>query len=143
MSTNRPPTASPPSPGRSLALRVVRRVTDGAYTDRAFAGEASRARIDSRDRAFAQRLAYGTVQRRRTLDTLLDETLDRPGDVEPGLRDVLRLGAYELAFTDGAPARAVVDEAVRQARALPGDARRRNARAGVAKAVLRRLSDDA
>lgn len=143
MSTDRPNTGSEPTAGRALALRVVRRVTDGAYADKAFAGEAARARLSPRDRAFAQHLAYGTVQRQRTLDRVIQEALDRPSDLERGVRDVLRLGIYELAFTDGAPVRAVVDEAVRQARSLPGDAKRRNARAGLVNAVLRRLSDDA
>ena len=36
------------------------------------------------------------------------------------MRDILRLGAYELAFSDGVPAHAAVDQAVRQARGLRG-----------------------
>ena len=56
-----------PSPARGVAHRVVRRVfEEGAYADRAFRGEA--AELDARDRAFAMQLAYGTVQRRATLD---------------------------------------------------------------------------
>jgi 16S rRNA (cytosine967-C5)-methyltransferase len=129
--------------GRSVALRVLRRVDEGAYADRAMAAEARRAELDPRSRAQATRLAYGAVQRRRTLDWLIDGALDRPAALEPAVRDILRLGAYEIAFSDGVPARAAVDQAVRQARALRGSTARASARAGVVNAVLRRIADEA
>ncbi|MGD9696902.1 MAG: transcription antitermination factor NusB [Thermoleophilia bacterium] len=128
---------------RRVALRVLRRVDEGAYADRALAAEARRADLDPRTRAQAMRLAYGAVQRRRTLDWLIDGALDRPAALEPAVRDILRLGAYELAFSDGVPPRAAVDQAVRQARSLRGSSARVSARAGVVNAVLRRLADEA
>jgi len=143
--TRRQPRAAPSgaTPDRAVALRTLERVRGGAYADRAFAGEAARAGLDARARARAHRLAFGVVQRQRTLDWLIDGALDRPEGVEPAVRDVLRLGAYELAFSDGAPARATVDQAVRLARALPGAPARGAARAGLANAVLRRLDREA
>ena len=126
-----------------MALRVLRRVDDGAYADRALAAEARRADLDPRSRAQATRLAYGAVQRRRTLDWLIDGALDRPAALEPAVRDILRIGAYEIAFSDGVPDHAVVDQAVRQARALRGPKARVSARAGVVNAVMRRIASDA
>ena len=41
----------------------------GAFADRAL--HTAAAELDSRDRALAMTLAYGTVQRKRTLDHLL------------------------------------------------------------------------
>ena len=128
---------------RGVALRVLRRVDDGAYADRALAAEARRADLDPRSRAQATRLAYGAVQRRRTLDWLIDGALDRPAALEPAVRDILRIGAYEIAFSDGVPDHAVVDQAVRQARALRGPKARVSARAGVVNAVMRRIASDA
>ncbi len=64
-----PATASRVSPARRVAYTVVRRTfEDGAYTDRALRAEAGRAGLEQRELAFATALAYGTVQRRRTLD---------------------------------------------------------------------------
>ena len=52
---------------RRCAYEVVRRVFErGAFADRALHGLAQS--LDERDRALATRLAYGTVQRRGTLD---------------------------------------------------------------------------
>ena len=63
------------SPARRAAYEVVLRVfEDEAYADRAFATAA--AELDQRDRALAQQIAYGTVQRVRTLDHAI-ETLGR------------------------------------------------------------------
>src|SRR5206468_12387022 len=112
------------APERVVALRVLARVRGGAYADRAFAGEARRAGLEGRTRARAHRLAFGAVQRARTLDWPVDRFPGRPAALEEGVRDVLRLGAYELAYSDGAADAAVVDQAVRLARGLPGAPRR-------------------
>ncbi|MGH2887805.1 MAG: transcription antitermination factor NusB, partial [Solirubrobacteraceae bacterium] len=65
------------SPARACALRVVRRVFEqGAYADRAFTSEA--AALEPRDRALAMALAYGTVQRRATIDYVAGQLTDRP-----------------------------------------------------------------
>ncbi|MGH3116184.1 MAG: transcription antitermination factor NusB [Gaiellales bacterium] len=121
------------SPSRRVAHRVLIRVFDeGAYADRAFAAEA--AELDPRDRAFAQRTAYGAIQRVRTLDHAL-ETIGgrRVADLDVPVRASLRLGAYELAFLDGVPARASVNEAVELVRAA-GAGRA----TGLVNAILRR-----
>ncbi len=132
-----------PTPERLVAWRVLRRVADGAYADRAFAAEARRDGLTAQVRAQAHRLAFGAVQRRRVLDWLVDAHVRNPGAVEPEVRDVLRVGAFELAYSDAVPAPVTVDQAARLARAIPGVARRRAARAGVVNAVLRATARDA
>ncbi len=130
------------SPERVVALRVLRRVAEGAFADRALAAEARKAGLDPRARAAAMRLSYGAVQRRRTLDWLIDGALERPNALEADVREVLRLGAYELIWSDRVPDAAAVDQTVRLARTLHGVPRRRTARAGLVNAVLRRIADD-
>jgi 16S rRNA (cytosine967-C5)-methyltransferase len=124
------------SANRSVAHRVLVRVFDeGAYADRAFAGEA--AGLDARDRAFAQRIAYGAIQRVRTLDHAVGAIGGRSvAELDVPVRAALRLGAYELAYLDGVPPRASVNEAVELVRAA-GAGRA----TGLVNAVLRRVAE--
>ena len=69
-----------------------------AYADRAFRTAAEG--LDERERAFAQRLAYGAVQRVRTLDHAIETLGKRPvRKLDPPVRAALRLGAYQLGYT--------------------------------------------
>jgi 16S rRNA (cytosine967-C5)-methyltransferase len=99
------------SPARRAAFQTVLRVfEDDAYADRAF--PAAAAGLDPRDRALAQRLAYGTIQRVRTLDHGIEALGRRPvGRLDPPVRAALRLGAYQLAFSEVA-VHAAVNESV-------------------------------
>jgi 16S rRNA (cytosine967-C5)-methyltransferase len=100
------------SSARGVAARVVQRVfEEGAYADRAFRSAAER--LDARDRAFAQQLAYGTVQRVRTLDHAIETLGRRPvRKLDLPVRAALRTGAYQLAFMDAVPPHAAVNETV-------------------------------
>ena len=97
------------APARRAAFEVVRRVfEEDAYADRALAAAVEG--LDDRDRALAQRLAYGTVQRRRTIDFGIEQLGKRPvRKLDPPVRTALRLGAYQLAWSDQA-VHAVVDD---------------------------------
>ena len=102
------------SPARRVAATVLRRVCDeDAYADRALDGEAARAGLDSRERAFATALAFGAVQRRRTLDHLIAVLAGRPAErLDPPARDALRLGLLQLLWLDGVAPHAAVDQSV-------------------------------
>ena len=124
------------SPARAAAFDVLLRVfEDDAYADRALRTAA--VRLDERDRSLAQRLAYGAVQRVRTIDHAI-ETLGRRrvARLDAPVRAALRLGAYQLAYVDGVARYAAVNESVELVR-----------RAGLERAVaftnavLRRLAD--
>jgi 16S rRNA (cytosine967-C5)-methyltransferase len=105
------------TPARRIAYEVVLRVfEEGAYADRAFAGAG--ARLDPRERAFAQQLAYGTVQRVRALDHGIETLARRPlAKLDPPVRAALRLGAYQLAYLSGVARHAAVNETVELVRA--------------------------
>ncbi len=91
------------APARRTAYDVVLRVFEqDAYADRAFAGAAQG--LDQRDRALAQRIAYGTVQRVRTLDHAIEALGRRPvRKLDPPVRAALRIGAYQLGYLDAGP----------------------------------------
>jgi 16S rRNA (cytosine967-C5)-methyltransferase len=102
---------------RAVAYEVVRRVfEEDAYADRAFRSVAED--LDERDRAFAMQLAYGTVQRVRTLDHAIESLGRRPvRKLDPPVRAALRLGAYQLGYMGAVPAHAAANESVELVRA--------------------------
>jgi 16S rRNA (cytosine967-C5)-methyltransferase len=106
------------SAARRTAYEVLLRVFEqDAYADRVFRSAARD--LDERERAFAQRLAYGAVQRVRTLDHAIETLGKRPvRKLDPPVRAALRLGAYQLGYTDTAPHAAANEsvELVRRAR---------------------------
>src|ERR671930_1220679 len=122
------------SPARRAACeRVLRVFEDAAYAARAF--PAAAAGLDSRDRALAQRLAYGTIQRVRTLDHGIEGLGRRPvAKLDAPVRAALRLGAYQLAFSEVA-VHAAVNESVELVRAEGVDRA-----VAFANAVMRRLA---
>jgi 16S rRNA (cytosine967-C5)-methyltransferase len=124
------------SASRAVAARVVQRVfEEDAYADRAFRSAAEG--LDARDRAFAQQLAYGTVQRVRTLDHGIETLGRRPvRKLDPPVRAALRTGAYQLAFMDAVPPHAAVHETVELVRAAGLERA-----VPFANAVMRRLAE--
>jgi 16S rRNA (cytosine967-C5)-methyltransferase len=124
------------SPARRVAYAVVRRTfEDGAYADRALHAEA--AGLEPRDRALATQLAFGTVQRRATLDHLIAELAGRPvTKLDEPVLAALRLGLFQLLYLDGIPDHAAVDESVELAKA-------HGRGAGLVNAVLRRAAREA
>jgi len=100
------------APARRCAYTVIRRVFEsGAFADRALHAEA--AGLDARDRALAMTLAYGTVQRCRTLDHVLAQLSSRPlAKLDPEVLAALRLGLFQLLYLDGVAEHAAVNESV-------------------------------
>ena len=100
---------------RDAALRALiafRR--DGAWPESALK-DALRG-MDRREAALATRLCNGVLQNRMLLDHWLSGFVR--GKLQPVVRDILRLAAYQLCFLDRIPPSAAVNEAVEQTRRL-------------------------
>jgi 16S rRNA (cytosine967-C5)-methyltransferase len=106
---------------------------EDAWADRALHGEAQG--LDPRERALATQLAYGAVQRRGTLDWLIEGFAGRPvAKLDPPVLAALRLGLFQLGWMDRIPAHAAVTVSVELAKqGSPGGA-------GLVNAVLRRAT---
>ncbi len=120
---------------RRIAARVLLDVEAGRATlatalDRAQPGVA-----DSRDQALLVEVSAGTLRWQAALDAQIAAASRRPVDgLEPPVRAVLRLGAYQLRRLDRVPPHAIVHEAVAVVRELG-----RPRAAGFVNAVLRAL----
>lgn len=117
------------------ALEKCRR--EGAWSGAAMDGVIKKSGLDVRESALAARLCLGVLQN----DTLCDYYIDafcsqKASKLEPKLRDILRLGIYQLLMLDKIPPRAAVNETVALCRYA-----KLNRATGLVNAVLRRVSD--
>lgn len=102
-----------------------------AARDRAVGG------MEERDRRLAHELAAGVLRRRGDLDTALAPYAEHGWEsVKPQLRDILRLGAYQLLELDKVPAHAAVNTSTELAKKLVGERA-----AKFVNAMLRKLAD--
>jgi 16S rRNA (cytosine967-C5)-methyltransferase len=131
--------AASPAPGpapspRQAALAVLEAVSHGAAFEAALDRVAPG--LDPRDRRLAHELAAGVLRHATALDQALAPFVARGlSSVPPAVRQVLRLGAYQLLHLDRVPSHAAVTTAVDIARTIAGDRS-----AGFVNAVLRRVA---
>ncbi|MBT9135131.1 MAG: Ribosomal RNA small subunit methyltransferase B [Firmicutes bacterium] len=122
---------------RMLALRVLMSVeVDKAYANLALVGDKGYETVSGADKALLTQLVYGTLSHQLALDYQLGTLLKHPLATLPvSIRNILRLGAYQILYLSRVPDRAAVDEAVNLARAFG-----HRGTAGLVNAVLRRLA---
>ena len=121
---------------RQAALEMLERCRrDGAWSGAGVDGVIKKYGLDGRDAALTSRLCLGVLENLGLCDFYIGCYCDKK--LEPKLRDILRLGVYQLLFMDKIPARAAVNETV----ALCGDCGLGRA-SGLANAVLRRISEN-
>ncbi len=128
-----------PSDPREAALRILHAVdTRSAFSDRLLDGAHARAGADPRDAALLHELVKGSLRWRARLDWVLDGRVHIGlAAVQPWIRNILRLGAYQLLMLDRVPVHAAVDESVKLAHKYghPGAA-------GLVNSVLRRVAEE-
>ena len=73
--------------------------------------------LDKKERAFLTRLTEGTIERRITLDYVIDSfSRTKVNKMKPLIRNLLRLGVYQIMYMDSVPDSAACNEAVKLAR---------------------------
>jgi 16S rRNA (cytosine967-C5)-methyltransferase len=123
---------------RRVAYEVLRAVDDAdAYANLLLPHAVERAGLTTQDAALATELTYGTLRRRGTYDAVIALAADRPvADIDPSVRDALRLGVHQILSTRVA-SHAAVNESVELVRREGG-----RGAVGFANAVLRRVARD-
>ena len=128
------PPPRPEGTARVVALDALDRIdSHGAFANLVLGSALDASTLDARDRSLVTELVYGTTRMRRACDWLIDRFL--LDDIEPYVRNVLRMGAYQLTYmrvpehaavsatVDVAPARArgLVNAVLRKVAAYPVD----------------------
>lgn len=123
---------------RDLALMILKDVDSGeAYANLALSRVLEEYRPGGLDRAFATEAVYGTLRTLNTLDWIIRGYIKQPIEKQtPWIRNILRLGVYQILYMDKVPDSAAVNEAANQARRFghPGAVKFVN---GVLRSILR------
>ena len=103
---------------RSLAFELLNGVDrDDAYANLLLPKLLDQANLSSRDNAFAQELAFGTLRMRGFYDAIIENCANRSvAEIDYGALNLLRLGSHQLLGMR-VPAHAALSETVNQARA--------------------------
>ena len=103
---------------RNAAVAALLKIQDeGGYSNIVLDELLERTTLVDADRAFASRLLYGVTERRLTLDYLLNKTSSTPvKQMDTVVREILRVGVYQLVYMDKIPPFAAINEAVGQTR---------------------------
>jgi len=123
---------------REIALVVLERVErTEAFAKEALDGRLGKHRLSRENRSLARELTYGTLRWRGYIDGALSSLLTRDLQSLPGMiRNILRLGAYQILFLNRIPDFAAIDESVNLAKRYG-----HVGTAGLVNAVLRRVAE--
>ncbi len=120
---------------RTAALEVLRLVRAGRRFDIAFDGTVGS--LSERDRRLTHEIAAGVLRNRRQLDAHIDAFVsDKHPHLEPDLRELLRIGAYQMLYLERIPGYAALATTVQVTKDQVGRGASR-----LANAVLRRLAE--
>ncbi len=107
---------------RQLASEILLKIdTRGAYADLLLDHTFKSTALGERDRALLTEITYGTLRWRGKIDAYLSRQLRRPLiEVDPFVKNLLRITLYQLLFLDRIPPYAAVNEAVELAKNRSG-----------------------
>ena len=126
-----------PISSRSVALDLLNKVTfEDSYANLVMPALLEEAKLNTRDSALAQELAFSTLRWQLTYDFILGQVSSRPvNEIDAIVLNALRLGAHQL-LKMRIPPHAAINETVNLIRAVAGEKA-----VGFANGVLRRVSE--
>ncbi len=100
---------------RKIAVDALLRVNrDNAYSNIALNEILNKVNPQVADRALATALFYGVLDNKITIDYILKKLTGKPvSKIKPYTLEALRVGLYQLIFTDNIPPSAAVNESVK------------------------------
>lgn len=102
---------------REFALRLLQKVNEEQVLSHEALNALEQSGLEPRDRALATKLVHGTLERQLTADWILGNKTGKPvSKMKPVIRNILRLGVYQLLFLTQIPAAAVCNESVKLAK---------------------------
>ena len=106
---------------RRVAFDVLQDVSkEGSFAALALDKRLEASKMAPNDKRLCSGIVYSVLENRMAIDYQLDRFLSNP-NVEPQIRDILRIGACQILFFDRVPDSAAVNEAVKLTRDIKLD----------------------
>ncbi len=105
---------------RAFAAKLLSDMEEhGSYSSLTLTAALKRENLNAADAGLASRLFYGVLERQITLDYYIAKLSDKkPKKLEPLVRNILRVGLYQLKYLSKIPKSAAVNECVNAAKLL-------------------------
>lgn len=102
---------------REAVLTILTRIREeGTYSHIAvkeMLDQCEREGMDRRQRAFVKRLTEGIIERRIEIDNVIRTYTKKGARIRPVIRDILRMGIFQILYMDAVPDSAACNEAVK------------------------------
>lgn len=122
---------------REVALKILYDIDEkGAYSNISINRYFSGNKLKDLDKTFITELVYGTIKRKLTLDWVIGKFSSiKLSKISPWIINILRMGTYQLLFTDKIPETAACNESVKLAKRYG-----HSASSGFVNAILRNIA---
>lgn len=103
---------------RKFVIKLLNRLDEtSSYSNLLLNDALEKSRLKPQEKKFASALFYGVLEREIMLDDIIDSMLKNPKNtLSAEVRNILRMGVYQLVFMDSVPDSAAVDESVKLAK---------------------------
>lgn len=101
---------------REAVLEILTNIREGTYSHIAvkdMLDRCEREGMDRRQRAFVKRMTEGIIERKIEIDDVIRRYTKKGARIRPVIRDILRMGIFQILYMDSVPDSAACNEAVK------------------------------
>ncbi len=98
---------------RKLAVECLLKVEKSGFSNLVLSSELNKYSISAQEKAFVTKLFYGTVERKLTLEYILQKYLSKPlNKLDKEVAAIMKSGLYQILYMENVPAYAAINQAV-------------------------------
>ena len=98
---------------RKLVVDCLLKVEKSGFSNLVLSSELDSHSLSGQEKAFATKLFYGTVERKLTLDYILQKHLSKPlSKMDKEVKAILQSGLYQILYMENVPDYAAINQAV-------------------------------
>lgn len=98
---------------RKLVVDGLIKVENSGFSNLVFSAILDNSQLTAQDKSFAAKLFYGTIERKLTLNYILQKFITKPlGKIDKEVLLIMQSGLYQMLYMESVPAHAAINQAV-------------------------------